>query len=111
MGSRIIYPFERDTTALVVAIRNVIIQARRVGTKILVHQRYGRRPIHVVIAIHQNFFLISQCLVQPIHRFLHVGHQEWIVQVAQTGLEESLGFVRRGNASLNKQKTNHRANT
>ena len=32
MGSRIVDAFERDTTTFVVAIRDIIIQARRIGT-------------------------------------------------------------------------------
>ena len=86
---------ERDTVALIVTIRDIIIQVRRIRAQILIDQRHSRRPIHVVVSINQYPFFVAQCLIQPLDRLLHVGHQKRIVQITEARPEESLYFLSR----------------
>ena len=66
-------------------------------------QRHGRSPVHVVIAVDHNLLSRTYGLLYACHRFVHILHQERIVQVRQRGIEELIRFLYRVYASLYQQ--------
>ena len=79
------------TVALVVTVGDVILD---VGVELLyklIHQRYCRASVHVVIAIHQDALLAPHGIVKAVDGQVHILHEERIDKVGQLRMEESLG--------------------
>ena len=79
------------TVALVVTVGDVILD---VGVELLyklIHQRYSRASVYVVIAIHQDALLAPHSVVKAVDGQVHILHEERIDKVGQLRMEESLG--------------------
>ena len=79
------------TISLIVAIGNIILD---VGVELLyklIHQRYRRASVYVVIAIHQDTLLAPHSVVKAVDGQVHILHEERIDKVGQLRMEESLG--------------------
>ena len=98
----------RYAIALVVACWNVKVNLRIKILQIPVHQGNCCGAIYIVVAIHQDFFFRAHCAVDAVHRLVHVGHQEGVVEVTQRRVKEFLGLFDRRDATLHEQLRHRR---
>ena len=105
----IIHSFHRHAVALVVAVRNVIVDVGVILLDELVDQCHGRSAVHVIVAIDQYSFFPAHSPVQAFHGRIHVLHQERIVQLGKLGTEELPRGLDRGDATLHQQPGQYRA--
>ncbi len=74
IGFGIVDPLDRNTVAFTITVWYIIFHA---GVKIpeeTVHYRYGRRTIHVIIAIDQYLFLIPDSSFNAFYSLVHILH-------------------------------------
>lgn len=99
----------RDSIPFFVAGGNEIVDVGVEVAEILVDQRNGCSAIDVVVAVDHYLLFRPHGSVEPVHRFLHVGHKEGVVEIFQPGIKESLGILDRRDATLHQQLAYGRA--
>ena len=92
-----------DAVALIVARGDVVVYLGVVVLQVAVHERHGRRAVHVVVSVDHDSFFGPHRSVEPVYSLVHVGHEEGVVEVAQRRMEKFLSFGNRTNASLHQQ--------
>ena len=95
--------FVRDAVALVIAVGNVVFHPLGEAADEGIDQGDGRRSVHVVIAVNQDFLAFGDGLVEPFHGLVHVLHQEWVVEVVEAGPEEAAGLLESFHTALDQQ--------
>ena len=105
----VVYTLDRHAITLVITVGNiepqvVVSQPSEEG----VDQRYGRRSVHIVVAINHNLLTVFDGTFDSLHSAIHILHQERIVQLFELRVEESVCFLNGVYASLYKQVRQHR---
>ena len=77
----ILNAFFADAISLIIAVGNVIINIRIELLQKLIHQCNGRASVNIVVAINQNAFLSTHCIVEPIDGNVHILHEERVYKV------------------------------
>ena len=93
--------------ALVVAVGNVEIHLVGETLDEGIDQRDGGRAVHVIVAVDQDLLAGGDGAVQPLHRLVHVLHQEGIVEGVQRRAEEGARLLESLDAALDKQLGQH----
>jgi hypothetical protein len=70
----------------------------------------GHGAVYVIIAVNENFFAVRDCLVDAPDRRVHGEHMERVVEMAESGREESPGGSGVANATQRKQARQQRRN-
>ena len=94
--------FVGQAVAFVVAVRNVELY---LGGELLdkgVYLGHRRGAVYVIVSVNQDFLPADDGLVQALHGFVHIRHQEGIVQVFQAGTEETTGLFEGVDATLDQ---------
>ena len=105
----IVHALHRHSIALFIAVRDVIVDVGVILLDKLVDQRDGRGAVHVIVAVNQYPFLSAHCPVQAFHGYVHILHQERVVQFGELGAEEFPRRLDRGDATLHQQPRQYRA--
>ena len=93
--------------AFVIAVGDVEVHLVGEALDERVHQGHGGGPVHVVVAVDQDFLAAGYGLVQPLHGRVHVFHQEGVVQGVQARAEEAARLVEGLDAALDQQFGQH----
>ena len=72
------------------------------------HHNGGADAIGVVVAVHRDWFVPVDGLLQPIDRTVEIGQRRRIMQVIETGMEKTLGGGQIGNTALHEQSRHRR---
>ena len=105
----IVYAFAAHSVALVVAVGDVVVDVGVELAQKLIHQRYCRATVHIVVAVDKDALLAPHGIVEPVHRKIHILHQERIYQVGKLRTEEALGSRLGGDAALDEEHGKHGA--
>ena len=57
----------------------------------LVHQCHSGTSVHIIIAIDQDALFPAHGIIESVHSYIHILHEEWIDEVGQLGTEKALG--------------------
>ena len=101
--------FHWNAISFLVTGGDIVFHIRIKIKEILIHKCYGSCSVNVVVAIHHNFLLQPHGIIKPLHRFVHILHEEWVVHLWHWWVEELLHFVPSLDASLHQQLANGRA--
>ena len=98
-------PGRGDAVALIIAVGDMVAQlvGGTVSTEIAVEQRHGRGAVDIVVAVDEDLVPTLQGEAEACHGGLHVLHEEGIVQLLETRMEEALGLLHRANAALDQE--------
>ena len=107
----IVNSFFGNSVSFVVTVGDVIVKVRVELLNELVDQCHSGGAVHIVISINQNALFLSHCHVQAFHCYVHILHQEWIMQIGQLWTEEFLGILCLCNSPLHQKLSQDRANT
>ena len=72
------------------------------------HRRH--RPVHVIVAVDENFLLPLDGLPETFDRRAHVGHQERVVKLGEGRIEKTLGRLGLREAAQHQQPRHQRRN-
>ena len=95
-------PF-REAVPVDIPVGDKKAQIVRVGHELFqekVDQGYGRNPIHIVIAVDADAFFVFEGPLQPLHRPVHVFHEEGVVKMFEPRLEKPFRCFFGGYAAL-----------
>ena len=67
--------------SLLIAIRDIVFYIGIVKTKELIDEGNSRTAINIIVTIYHDTFLTSHGIIEPIHRDIHILHQERIDEV------------------------------
>ena len=77
--------------------------------KELIDKGYSRTAVNIIVTIYHDTFLTSHGIIEPIHRDIHILHQERIDKVIELRTEKALCRRFRRYSTLNKKTTKHRS--
>ena len=97
------------TISLLIAIRDIVFNIRIVQTKELIDKGNSRTSVNIIVTIYHDTFLTSHGIIKPIHRDIHILHQERIDEVIELRTEKALCRRFRRYSTLNKKTTKHRS--
>ena len=80
---------ERDAVAFQITVGDIVVQVFAKRVEELVHQRHCRRTVHVIVSVDEYLLALCHRAVDAVHRFLHVFHQIRVMQILQTGTNET----------------------
>ena len=89
--------------ALVVTVGNVVFQIVGHLAEECVHQGDCGGAVHVIVSVDEDLLLRLDCLVYPFHGFVHIEHQERVVEHREVGTEEFHRVFIGRDAALDKQ--------
>ena len=98
--SRIVDALFGNAVAFLVPVGDIILNPRIKGAEELIYDRHGSGAIHIVIAIDKDSLLAADGEFDARNGLLHVLHQERIVQMVETGFEETLYLLRFADVAL-----------
>ena len=102
---------DRDTVTFGIAVGDVEHQVFMPDlAQELVHQCNGRTAVHVVVAVNHDLLIVTNGLLDPLDRLVHVLHQERVVEVGETGFKELVRLFYGVYASLYEQVRQHGRN-
>ena len=109
--ARPVYTLVRQTITFVIAVRNIEIHFLGISPKEGIHQSHSRGPVHIVVTIYEDFLLGSDGPADPLNSRIHVFHQEWIMEILETGTEERASLFEGFDPPLDKQFGKDAVNT
>ena len=68
-----------------------------------IHQGHSGGPVNIVVPVNQDLLLGGYGPAHPVDGYVHVLHQERIMQVVKTRPEERAGLLEGLNSPLDKQ--------
>ena len=80
--------FVGDAVAFVVAVRDVVVNVGIVLSEELIDECDGGASIDIIVSIDKDSFLFSHGFVESVHGFIHVVHQERVVERGQLRTKE-----------------------
>ena len=102
---------DRDTVTFGIAVGDVEHQVFMPDlAQELVHQCNGRTAVHVVVAVNHDLLIVTNGLLDPLDRLVHILHQERVVEVGETGFKELVRLFYGVYASLYEQVRQHGRN-
>ena len=103
----------RDAVAFLIAVRDIELNLLFLEERLEVgvDQSHGCGAVHVIVAVNQHFLALVDGAEHALDGFVHVGHQEGIVELVEGGTEESFGLVKGGDSALDKQRGKVLVNT
>ena len=103
--SRIVDTFVGDAVAFLVAVGDIELDFLlfEEALQVSVNHRHGCRAVHVVVAVDQHLLAIVDGADDPFHGFVHVLHEEGIVELGEGRTEECFGLLVVCNSALDKQ--------
>ena len=96
----------RDTVTLIETVGDVEAEAvggRRHAAEGLVDKGDGRDPVDVIIAVDEDALAVIERALDPVHRAVHVAHEERVMQGTKIRVEEIVCRLGRIDASLNQE--------
>ena len=76
--------------SLLIAIRDIVFYVGIVKTKELIDEGYSRTAVNIIVTIYHDTFLTPHGIIEPIHRDIHILHQERIDKVIELRTEKAL---------------------
>ena len=93
----------REAVAFVVAVRDIEVYLLGKVADKGIDLGHGSGSVYVIVSIDQNLLSTGDGLVQPFYGFVHIGHEEGVVEVFQAGAEETAGLFKGLYAALDKE--------
>ena len=86
-----------------VTVRNVVIKAGMPLPQEGIEHCHRRGTVYIIVAVNKNLFVSRYCRGNPVHRPVHVLHQEGVMQGFKGRVEEFLSLLFRCDAPLSHQ--------
>ena len=96
-----------QSVTLIVAVRDIIVEILGEPPEEGVDQGDGGGAIDIIVTVNQDLLLAVDGFAQPFDRFVHVLHQERIVERLQAGTEKGAGLLEGFDAALDQQGGKH----
>ena len=97
---RIIYSLLRYAIPFVVTVGNVVVDVRIELLKEFENQCDGCCSVYIIVSIYHDTFLSAHGQIQPLYGYIHVFHQERVMQLTQLRAEKAFGFGCRCNTTF-----------
>ena len=79
--------------ALVISVGDVEVHFRGEALDEGIDQRHGGGAVHVIVSVNQDFLSAGYGVAHALDGYVHVLHQEGVVQVVQRRAEEGAGLL------------------
>src|SRR5574344_2360321 len=99
--------FVRYSISLIIAVRDIEID---IACETLYERKdkcHRRGAVDIIISVDKNLLARHDSLVQPLHRHVHILHEERIMQVIQTRAEKCTSLFESFDSSLDKKIRKH----
>ena len=108
VGSRALDHFVAHAVAFADAVRHVKISRPAAKLDGRLENDNRGRPVHVVVAVNQNFLFALHCRFQPIQSGFHPAHPQRVVKIAKRRRKKTRSRLRLVDATSHQQIGKHR---
>ena len=95
--------FVGKAVTFVVAVRDIEIHLRGISLQERIYEGYSCGSVHIIVPVHQDLLFGCYGFPHPVHRNVHILHQEWVVEVLEAGAEERACLLEGLDASFDEQ--------